>query len=328
MTFSRRDFLQAGLASALPLAFTEHAAAQGMDLARIVFGFPVGGSTDAVCRRVADKLQPAYARAVMVESRVGGGGQVVVQSMKTAPTDGSTILMTPMSILGVYPHTYKRLGYDPLADLVPVSRAVSFNHGIAVGPAVPESVKTVPQFMDWCRENPSKASFGTAATGSVLHFLGILLGRAVGVELTHVGYRGSSALLTDTAGGNLPACLLPVGDLLAYQSAGRIRVIGTSGGKRSRFMPNVPTFTEAGYKDMAFDEWYGFYLPARTPQDIVQKLNTALASALKAQDVSDSLAIFGLESSPSTPAELDTLLRSDTERWRRLVKSIGFTSDT
>jgi len=115
MTLSRRHILQAGLAAGLPLLFGSRASAQSMELARIVLGFPPGGSVDAVGRRIADKMHPGYARSVIIDSRVGGGGQIAAMAMKTASTDGSTMLLTPMSILGVYPHTYRKLQYDPLA---------------------------------------------------------------------------------------------------------------------------------------------------------------------------------------------------------------------
>jgi len=328
MSLSRRQILQASLGAPLLTQLTPHAHAQSLDLARIAIGFPAGGTMDAVSRQVADKLQPDYARSVIVESRAGAGGQVVIQHMKSAPADGSTILLTPMSILGVYPHTYKKLAYDPQTDLTPVSCGVSYNYGFAVGPAVPASVTTIPQFIEWCKANPAKASFGSGATGSTLHFTGLLLGRAGGVELTHAGYRGSAQMLTDLAGGNLTACSSPVGDLLAYQAAGRLRVIGTSGAKRSRFLPNVPTFTEYGYKDMAFTEWYGFYLPARAPQAQVQRLNKALATTLTHPAVVESLALMGMEPTPSSPAELDAMLKSDTARWGKLVGGIGFTADS
>ncbi len=328
MSISRRQILQASLGAPLLAQRSPAAQAQALDMARIVIGFPAGGTMDAVSRQVADKMQPEYARSMIVESRVGAGGQVVIQYMKTAPTDGSAILLTPMSILGVYPHTYKKLAYDPLNDLTPVSCGVSYNYGFAVGPAVPASVTTIPQFLEWCKANPGKASFGSGATGSTLHFTGILLGRAGGVELTHVGYRGSAQMLTDLAGGNLTACSSPVGDLLAYQAPGRIRVIGTSGATRSRFLPQVSTFTEYGYKDMAFSEWYGFYLPARTPQAQVQRLNKSLATVLKNPAVAEALAVMGMEPSPTSPAELEAMLKADTARWGKLVSGIGFTADS
>ncbi|CAM3603730.1 Bug family tripartite tricarboxylate transporter substrate binding protein [Polaromonas hydrogenivorans] len=328
MTISRRRILQSTFCATPLLQFGPCALAQPGEIARIITGFPPGGTTDAISRRLAEKLQPGYARNVIVENRSGAGGQLAVQSMKSAPVDGATILFTPMSILGVYPHTYKRLPYDPVADLIPVSNVATYDYGLAVGPAVPANVTTVPQFMDWCKANPTKANFGSGATGSTLHFLGIILGRAAGIELTHVGYRGSASMLSDLAGGSLPACCSPVGDLLAYQAAGRLRVIGTSGSKRSRFLPKVATFAEYGYTDMVFNEWYGLFLAARTPQEYVQRLNTAVAGALAAPDVINALALLGMDATPSSSIELDAMLKIDTERWGKLVKSTGFTSET
>ncbi len=328
MKISRRSALQAGLGTLLLPTLGSTAQAATPALARIYIGFPAGGSVDAVSRHIASKLQPTYARSVIVESKPGASGQIVVQSLKTAANDGLSMLLTPMSILGVFPHTYKRIAYDPLKDLQPVSRCVSYNYGFAVGPAVPASVTTVPQFMDWVKQNPDKASFGSGSTGSTLHFVGILLGRASGVNLTHVGYRGSGQMLTDVAGGNLAACCGPIGDLLAYENAGRIRVLGTSGEKRSRFLPKVPTFVEAGYKDMAFTEWYGFYLPLNSTPEQIQQLNRSVVEALAAPSVVESLSLMGMEAASSTPQELDALLKADYLRWEKLVKSVGFTADT
>ncbi len=328
MSISRRQVMKAGASAALLAATHGLALAETPNLARIYIGYPAGGTTDAVSRHIAAKLQPDYARSVIVESKPGAAGQIAVQTMKTVAGDGLTMLMTPMSILGVFPHTYPRLAYDPLKDVVPVSRAVSYNYGFAVGPAVPASVTTIAQFMEWVKKNPDKASFGSGSTGSTLHFVGILLGRASGVDLTHVGYRGSAQLLTDVAGGNLPACSSPIGDLLAYEAAGRLRVLATSGEQRSRFLPKVPTFVESGFKDMAFTEWYGFYLPPKATPAQVQRLNKSIVEALAVPSVIESLSLMGMEAASSSPQELDALLKSDSQRWGKLVKSIGFTTDS
>jgi tripartite-type tricarboxylate transporter receptor subunit TctC len=332
MSISRRHVLASGCLSGLGVAMYPAAKAMAQPgpsaLARIYIGFPPGGTTDAVSRHIANKLQPDYARSVIVESKVGASGQVAIQALKTAPNDGNSMVMTPMSILGVFPHTYKKLSYDPFKDVKAVSRGVSYNYGFAVGPAVPASVTTVPQFMEWCKQNPDKASFGSGSTGSTLHFVGVLLGKASGVSLTHVGYRGSSQMLTDVAGGNIPACSSPIGDLLAYEASGRLRVLGTSGQQRSRFLPKVPTFVESGYKDMAFTEWYGFYLPPGATAAQVQRLNQSIVHALADPSVVESLSLLGMEATPSTPQALEALLKSDHARWEALVKSVGFTVDS
>lgn len=329
MTLTRRRILQSSLGAALlPTLSAGPASAQSLDSARVVVGFPAGSPIDAMARGVADKLKAGYARTVLVENRAGVGGQLAAQFVKTAPADGSTILLTPMTILGVYPHTYQRLAYDPQADFAAVSNGATYGFGVAVGSDVPASVTTIPQLMDWFKANPRKATFGTAATGSTLHFTGVLLGRAAGLDLTHVGYTNGSNMLSDLAGGTLPACVATISSLLPFHNSGRVRIIGTSGATRSRFVPNVATFTEAGYRDTVFSEWYGFFVPARTPQDVLQRLNTALGSALAQPDVAELLTQQALEAAPSTPAALAALLKSDTELWGRRVKAVGFTASS
>lgn len=326
MTMNRRTIAKLLAASALGLN-GRHATAQTGEMARVVLGFPAGSSIDALARRVAEKLAPGYAKTTIVENRVGGGGQVAVASLKGTAADGSAILLTPMSILGVYPHTYKRLPYDPFADLTPVSNGVTFDYGFAVGPAVPAAIKTVPEFMDWCKANPDKASIGSPATGSTLHFTDIVLGRASGVDVTHVGYRGSQAAIQDIIGGQLPALIGPLGEFLRHLPAGRVRLLASSGARRSRFTPDVATLAEQGYKDMVFSEWFGFFLPGRAAADVVSRLNEALRSALSGGDVASGLAAFALEPTPSSPAALAQLLRTDFERWGPIVKTIGFTAE-
>lgn len=323
---TRRTFSSVLALAALSGAAAVHSAP--LEQARIFCGFPAGSTIDVVARRVADKLTAAgYAKSVVVDNRTGAGGQLAVSAAKGQLADGSVILITPMSILGIYPHTYKKLPYDAVTDLTPVSNGASFDYGFAVGPAVPESVKTIPEFMAWTKANPDKASVGSPAPGSTLHFSALMLGRNSDVELTHIGFRGSQAGIQDLLGGQLPAMSSPLGEFLRHAPAGKLRILGTSGAQRSRFTPNVPTYAEQGYKDMTYSEWYGFFLPTKASSDTVDRLNAALREALKAPEVIESLHSFGLESTPSSPAELGALLKADTERWAPIVKAIGFTAD-
>lgn len=327
MDIRRRRAIQIFGTAVLAVTGIGAARARTLELARIIVGFPPGSSIDAAARQVAEKLMPGYARSAVVDNRVGAGGQIAVVAMKTAPADGSVVLITPMSILGVYPHTYRKLPYDPIADLTPVSQGVTFDYGFAVGTAVPESVKTVPEFMAWCKANPGKASIGSPATGSTLHFTGIMLGRAAGVDITHVGYRGSQAAIQDLIGGQLPALVSPLGEFIRHLPGGKVRLLATSGATRSRFTPTVPTLVEQGYRDFAFSEWFGFFLPAKAPDDVVQELNKAIRQALTSPALVEGLAPFGLEAAPSSPAELAQVLRTDAERWGPIVKTVGFTAE-
>lgn len=332
MQISRRQLLQTTSASALLAGIGRQAWAQSqlppLDTARIITGFSAGGTSDVTCRRVATKLSPGYAASsVVVENRTGAGGQIAISYVKGQPADGSTMLQTPTSMLTIYPHIYKKLPYDPVADLAPVSLACVFDFGFAVGPAVPASVKTVPEFLAWAKANPAGANFGSPAAGSTPHFIGALLAKNADVTLQHVAYRGTQPAMLDLLGGSVSAVSGPIGDITQHLASGKVRILGTSGTKRSRFAPDVPTLLEQGLKDMAFSEWFGFFLPAKASHDVVARLNTAMKQAIASKEVVDGLAGIGQEAMSSSPAELAELLKKDTAMWGPIVKKIGFTAD-
>ena len=324
---SRRNLIQYTGASALLASIGQQAWAQSLENTNIVAGFAPGGTADTVSRRVADKLQPLYAKTAVVDNKTGAGGQIAVQFVKNAAPDGATVLLTPMSMLGIYPHTYKKLPYDPVADLTPVSCGATFDYGFAVGPLVPASVKTVPEFLAWCKANPTLANFGSPAAGSSPHFIGALLGRSANVDLRHVAFRGTQPAVLDMIGGQIAAVSGPTGDFAQQVAAGKCRLLSTSGAKRNKFTPGTPTLIEQGFKDMAFSEWFGFFMPAKAPVDVVQRLNAGIRSALSAKEVVDALAVQHLDVLPTSPAQLAAMLKADTELWGPIVKTIGFTAD-
>jgi tripartite-type tricarboxylate transporter receptor subunit TctC len=324
----RRHFILASSAAGIALAHPL-ARAQGLpETARIFAGFAAGGTVDVTARRVADKLRDVLAKSVVVENRTGAGGQIALSALKTAAPDGLTLLVTPMSMLGIYPATYKKLPYDPVADFQPVSQAVRFEFGFGVGPMVPATVKTLGDFVAWCKANPKDANFGSPAAGSVPHFVAELFGRAAGFDFKHVPYRGTQPAIADLMGGQVASVSGPVGEFLQHLPTGRVRLLATSGNARSKFAPTVATYAEQGFKDIVFEEWFGFYMPAKVPADVLARASTAVRNALSAPDVVDALALMGLEARPSTPVELAALLKRDTERWAPLVKTIGFTADS
>lgn len=327
---TRRHLLRAsGAAGLLAALGAGRASARALEVVRIVTGFPPGGTSDTLCRRVAEGLKgSAFANVALVENKAGAGGQIAVQSMKGAPTDGSVILQTPASMLMIYPHIYKKLSYDAFTDVTAVTLACTFDFALAVGPAVPASVKTVPDFLAWCKDNPVSANFGSPAAGSVPHFIGVLLGMSAGVELKHVAYRGTQPAIQDLVAGQVQAVSGPVGEFLQQANAGKIRILGVSGASRSRFAPNVPTYGEQGLKDMAFSEWFGFFAPGGTPKAVVDEANKAMRAALAQKDVVEGLAVMGLEAASSTPEELAQRLKTDFDKWGPIVKKIGFTADS
>jgi tripartite-type tricarboxylate transporter receptor subunit TctC len=328
MNFTRRHLLQTTGASALLASIGQQAFAQAqIETAKIVTGFAAGGTSDTLCRRVASKLAPGYANTAVVENRTGAGGQIAVTYVKGQPADGATILQTPTSILTIYPHIYKKLPYDPLVDLSPVTVACLFDFGFAVGPAVPASVKSVPEFLAWAKTNPSGANFGSPAAGSTPHFIGALLGKGADVDLKHAAYRGTQPAMLDLLGGNIAAVSGPIGDITQHLATGKVRILGVSGAKRSRFAPDVPTFEEQGIKNVTHSEWFAFLLPAKASPEVVARANAAFKVALAQKEVIDGLSTFGLEAMSSSPAELTDIIRKDTAKWAPIVKQIGFTAE-
>jgi tripartite-type tricarboxylate transporter receptor subunit TctC len=325
MALTRRDALML-LAGALPLA----GRAQGIEQPRILYGFPPGSAGDIAASRVAERLAGTpYARnAAVVENRAGAGGRIALEALKAAPNDGSVLALTPFATTAIFPHVYRRLSYDPVADFAPVGIAAVAHHGLAVGPLVPAGVTDLKGFLAWARAHPEQANYGSPAAGSTPHFIGALLGLSQGIELRHVPYRGSVPGITDVVGGQIAAMVTTSGDFLANHRAGKLRLLATSGRARLPFAPEVPTFAEQGYAELTTEEWFGFYAPARTPAGVIAAANAAINAALKDRAVIDGLATVGLLAQGSTPDEMARSQRAEFERWGPLVKRIGFTADS
>lgn len=327
MSIARRQFIQASVAAFAAGGASLPAFAQAPDAAKIIIGFAPGGTIDLAGRRVADKLAGSYAKSVIVENRTGAGGQIAVQSVKNAPPDGASVLLTPTSPMSLHLFTYKKLPYDPVADFTPVSGAAMFDYALAVGPMVPASVRTVPEFLAWCKANQANANFGSAGQGSAAHFIGAALGRMGGADLRHVAFRGSQPAMADMIGGQIAAVVGPTGEFMANVKAGKIRLLATSGPRRGKFTPDTPTMSEQGFKDLAYVGWFGFFAPARTPADVVQRLNGGIRNALGQQDVVESLATAYMEPMPTAPAQLGQMLKTETEFWQGLVRTLGFSPE-
>jgi tripartite-type tricarboxylate transporter receptor subunit TctC len=295
-------------------------------MVKIVVGFPPGGTVDAMARRLAEKLKGSYAENVIVENKPGAGGRIAVETVKNAAPDGNTILFTPSSMLVIYPHVYRKLSYDPLKDLVPVSPVATYSGALAIGPAVPEDVKTLAQFIAWAK-TAAKPAYASPAPGSMPHFLGDVFKRKAGIDLQHVPYRGMAPAVQDLLGGQIPSCMGVQGEFLPHMAGGKLRVLAVSSEKRSRFMPDVPTFAELGYKEVNGTEWYGMLMPAKTETARVEKLAQALAAAVKDPQVADSFAQIGFETVSQAPAAFAQTMRRDLETWGPIVKASGFSSD-
>lgn len=292
---------------------------------RIVCGFPAGGTADTVARRLSDGATPTLARTSLVETKTGAGGQIAAQFVKSAPTDGSTLLLTPLTILCTYPHTFAKLPYDSLNDFVAVGAGASFEYAVGVGPQVPPTVKNIADLMKWCKLAPTHASFGSPASGAAPHFIGVLIGKSAGVDMTHVAYRGTPPAILDMVGGQIPIVIGPLGEFLQYAKDGRCRIVATSGVHRSRFAHEVATLKEQGHPEVTFDEWFAFFAPTGIPATAIGRTNAQIANALTKPSVATNFATLGMNVQLSTPAELAARLRRDYGVWKEIVRKVGFT---
>ncbi|NRF67444.1 twin-arginine translocation pathway signal protein [Aquincola sp. S2] len=320
----RRDFLLAAAAAGAPLL----GHAQSMpETARILTGFPAGGTVDVVARRIADKLRGGVAKMVLVENKPGAGGRLAVDELRRSPADGTSLLITPAAMITLYPHLYTKLPYG-LDDVTPVGAATQVVFGLGVGPAVPEAVKTLKDFLAWAKANPGLANYGSPGAGSPPHFVGALLEKESGVALSHVPYRGTVPGIQDLLGGQLTSFSGPIGDYLPHVKTGKLRVLATSGPKRSRFLPEVPTYTEQGFKALEQVEWYGFFLPGKAAPELVKRLSDQLRAAMTGPEMAPALAQFGLEVAVTGPAELHKAIRDEHAAWGPIVKRVGFTPES
>lgn len=317
----RRQLIAAGIAS-WPFALRS----QTLATTRVLTGFPAGGTVDVVARRVAGKLRGSYANVALVENKPGAGGRLAVDELKRSPNDGSTLLVTPAAMVTLYPHLYSKLTYG-IDDVTPVCGATSVVFGLAVGPGMPDSIRTLKDFVALAKSDASKANFGSPGAGSPPHLVGALLSKEAGVDLNHVPYRGTVPGVQDLLGGQIGAFIGPIGDYLPHVKTGRLRVLATSGPKRSRFLPDVATFTELGFKPLEQVEWYGFFLPAKATPELVMRAAVAIRAALSGPEVPEALAPFGLELALTSPAELAQAVRTEHAAWGPIVKRVGFTPE-
>ena len=219
---TRRTLLtSAGLATIAPGRASLHAQTSKKNL-NIIVGFPPGGGTDLIARILAERLRTSYAPAVIIENKPGGAARAAVDYVKNANPDGSEVLLTPDFAITLYPHSFRRLSYDPLRDLVAVAPVSRSSLTFVIGPAVPENIRTLAGFFAWCRDNPSKATFATTSAGGTPHFVGVMLAKAARLKMTPVHYRGGAPALQDLFGGHIPASVNPIGETLPYAESGML----------------------------------------------------------------------------------------------------------
>ena len=313
----------ASFAAAVPTAARAQAQIKGP--IRILVGFAAGGTTDVAARLMADRFRDAFGQPVVIENKPGAGGRIAAETLKASPADGSTLLLVPIFVPVLAPLVSRQLGYDPAKDFAPVAHVANYQVAFAVSATHP--ARTVPEFIAWAKSDPTRTSFGTPASGSIPHFFGMLVGQATGLDMVHVAYKGIAPLAIDLAGGQIPAGVSALSDLLELHRAGRVRIIATSGVRRSPLLPAVPTFSEQGFPTIVGDGWIAFYAPARTPKPVIDRWSAVIAQAVQTPELRGRLIDLGLEPTGTTPEALAAIIAADTARWAPIVKASGFSAD-
>jgi len=295
----------------------------------IVVGYPPGGSADVVGRVVADRLGAQLKVPVIVENKVGAGGRVAAEYMKTVAPDGNTIMVGNIAVMTLAQFTFRKLAYDGTRDFMPITHAANFQLGFAAGPMTGNGtpVATLGDFVKWARANEKDAAFASPAAGSLPHFFGVMLSKGTGVDLLHVPFNGSAPIKTAIVGSQVASEVDTLPDLVELHRAGKIRVLGVSGAQRAPQLPDVPTFVEQGFRDITGLGWFGFYAPAGTPKPTVDRLNAAIVKALGVPEVREKLSALGLEPTGTSAEEFARIMAADAARWGPVIQASGFKAD-
>ena len=283
-----------------------------------------GGANDAIARVIAQKLTEQTGQSFIVDNRTGAGGNVGTVAAARARADGYTLMLTADSSMVINPSLYKSTGFDPLKDFEPVGTVATAGYVLVANPAFP--AKNTADLIAMAKQQPGKINIGSAGNGTLNHLIGEMLGKATGIDLVHIPYKGSSAAVTDLVAGQVQVSVQSLPSSIAFIRSGKIKVLGVVNNKRLPSMPDAPTIGET-VKGFGATPWYGVFAPTGTPKHIVTQLNAEIAKALESKDVQERLAGVGCEPFKSTSDQFAQLVRDDLPRWARIVKESGATVD-
>lgn len=290
---------------------------------RIVLGYPPGASSDLLTRLLAERMRPLLGgQTVIVENKAGGGGIVGNETVKAAPPDGSTLLLTPIATMAAFPHSHgANLRYDPFKDFEPVAHLTNFQLSLLLNSDLP--AKNVAEYIALVKKDPKLGDYASAAAGSLPHYFGVLFSKAAGIEMTHIPYKGTGPALQALAGGEVKAAMFVLADALTLVRSGKARVVAVSGSVRSGLAPEVPTFKELGY-NIEGNGWYALFAPAKTPKDVIDRYARAAIEVIRAPDMKQRLEQMGLEPTGLGPGELGAILKADYDKWGPVIRASGF----
>lgn len=292
---------------------------------RIVVGFAAGGPTDIVARLVGQKLTERMGQTFVVDNRPGAGGVLATEQVAKAPADGYTLLMGTIGGLTVSQHLLARIPYDTLRDFAPITQAVSNTNIMVLHPSIP--AKSVKEFIALARSRPDALTYASSGNGTITHLSGELFKLMAGVKMTHIPYKGGAPALMALISGEVGLSFENALIVLPHIRAGKMRPVAVTGARRTPALPEVPTMDEAGLPGYRATGWYGLLAPAKTPGDIVTRLHGEASQVLKSKDVVDKFATMGSEAVGNTPAEFAEFIRSEADKWGKVVRAAGMKPD-
>ncbi len=311
------------LTTALLLLGAATAHAQGKPPLKILVGFPPGGSADVLARMVADALREDFS-PIVVDNKPGAGGRIALNMVKNAKPDGQTVIVLPSGPMVLFPHVYKKLDYDAVKDFTPVSQIARFQFGVVAGPA--SGAKSVAEMIAKARANPGASSYGTPGSGTLPHFMGVLMEQSSGIQLNHVPFQGGAPANNALLGGHIDYKFDVVSETAELHHSGKARIIAVTGSKRDTQVPEVPTLREAGV-NMEATAWFAMYGPAGLSGEALARLEKAMMKIVRDPSLKDKLVKLGYEPIGSNSAELAAAQRADLARWEKPIKATGVQLD-
>jgi tripartite-type tricarboxylate transporter receptor subunit TctC len=302
------------------------AAAQYPDrTVRILVGYPPGGGTDIVARLVSQPLSEKWKQAVVVDNRPGANAILATDAVAKAKPDGYTLLMAYATELALNPATHRKLPYDPLRDLAPIAQLGSAPLVLAAHPALP--ARDVGELLALAKAKPGSLSYSSSGNGSVHHFAGELFKLRTGADILHIPYKGSGPATADAVSGQVQLTYASVASVLRFVQSGRLKALAVTSPSRSAQLPDAPTFSEAGVKDVELTSWYGLLAPAGTPPELVRRIHADVSAVLAMPEVKTGFANQGLDMAQSSPAAFAEFIKAEAAKYARIAQAAKITQD-
>ncbi|MEQ1518924.1 MAG: tripartite tricarboxylate transporter substrate binding protein [Usitatibacteraceae bacterium] len=288
---------------------------------KIVLGFPPGGATDILSRDFAAKLSDELKQQVIIENKPGAGGTIGADLVAKAAPDGYTLTIGTSSNHAIAVSLYKKLPYDPVKDFAPITMLAVSQNVVVINPGIPAN--NIKEFVAYAKANPGKLNFGSSGNGTISHLTGEMFNTLNGTQITHIPYKGSAFVFPDLLSGQISVMYDSTISIGSLVKSGKVRALAVTGAKRSILVPDLPTVAESGYPGFESTNWFGFFAPAATPKDVLDRLHAAAVKVLAAPDLQARFALQGAEVVANKPEEAMAMLKADIVKWAEVAKKSG-----